>query len=319
MKAIAQRSWASNAPLELVELPTPTPGAGELRVAVRAIGVNPVDWKLTQAGLLRWAARLFGPPAPVVPGVDFAGVVDAIGPGVSELAVGDSVVGGVNVLKGQRGSYADSVVVPAEQLCRVPAGVSLDVAAALPVPGVTAWMALVEIARVGAGARVLVLGASGGVGQMSLQLAKVRGATVVGVCSSKNVALVRRLGADHVIDYRAADVFTAARGHGPYQAVIDCVGDYSASRCRALLARGGRHVMVAGDSPRDMVQVLVPPFTSRSLLGVMRRDRLQPMLDAVAAGTIQVSIVERLPLTEAAEAHRLSQSGRVAGKIVLQP
>jgi NADPH:quinone reductase-like Zn-dependent oxidoreductase len=146
----------------------------------------------------------------------------------------------------------------------VPAEVDFETAGALPVAGVTAWMSLHEIGHLAPGQHVLVLGASGGVGQFAVQIAKrVLGGFVVGVCSGNNAEPVRSLGADVVLDYTQGDPLEQARAHAPYQVVMDCVGTYSGSRCRALLARGGRHVVVSGDTPAAMLQLLVPPFSRR--------------------------------------------------------
>jgi len=278
---------------------------------------------MRQSGPLRLAARfvrLFrGPRGPVVLGVDFAGVVEAVGPKVTGIAVGDRVVGGTNFARGQRGSYADTVVVRADQVAVLPDEVPFDVAGALPVAGVTAWMAMHEFRRIEAGRRALVLGASGGVGQFAVQIAKrvCNADLVAGVCSQRNADRVRELGADVVLDYNAGDVLAAARDHGPFDVVVDCAGGYKASGCRELLARGGRHVMVAGDTPGAMVQVVVPPFRSRAILGKPTAGRLTPLVAAVAAGKVEVAVAERLPLAEAEEAHRLSQTKRMTGKIVL--
>ena len=263
MKLMAQASWKKGERLALIEVPTPAPRPDEIRVSVRAIGVNPVDWKMREMGPLRLAARLIGARPPVVVGVDFAGVVDAVGAKVVGVAVGDRVVGGTDFARRQRGSYADTVFVRADQLCALPDAVDFETAGALPVAGVTAWMSVIELGRVGAGQRALVLGASGGVGQLALQIAKrVRGAFVVAVCSAKNAELVRGLGADVVLDYTAGDALAQARAHAPYQAVIDCVGSYAGAGCRALLGPGGRHVIVSGDTIGTAIQPLVPPFTS---------------------------------------------------------
>ncbi len=320
---MGQRGWGSSEPLELLELPTPEPGGNDVRVKVAAIGVNPVDWKMRSGGPLRLAARVLGPRPPVVVGVDFAGVVTAVGAGVRELARGDRVVGGTNFARGQRGSYADTVVVREDQLCRVPDTVDLAEAAALPVSGVTAWMAVVDLGRIRsvpeAARRVLVLGASGGVGQLAVQIGKLEGAFVAGVCSTDNVQMVQALGADVVLDYRQGDPLAQAKAHGPFQIVIDCVGSYSGSECRGLLSSGGRHVMVAGDEPSAMVQILVPPFTSRTILGRPTGKRLEPLIAALAAGKLQVSIAQKLPLASAEEAHRLSRSGHMTGKLILEP
>ena len=136
MHAMAQRTWATNEPLSLMELPTPEPRSGEVRVAVKAIGVNPVDWKMRSSGPIRLAARIVGPSLPFVPGIDFSGVIEAVGPGVTTVAVGQRVVGGTNFSRGQRGSYADMVIARPDQLFVLPDAVDLDVAGALPVAGV---------------------------------------------------------------------------------------------------------------------------------------------------------------------------------------
>ena len=317
---MAQKSWKRGEPLALVEVPTPEPRADQLRVSVKAIGVNPVDWKMRESGPLRLAARLLGPPPPVVVGVDFAGVVDAIGSGVAGVQVGDRVVGGANFSRGQRGSYADTVFVRADQVCALPPGLAFEVAGALPVAGVTAWMSVVEIGKLVAGQKALILGASGGVGQLAVQIAKrVRRGFVVGVCSARNAALVHGLGADVVLDYDERDALEQAKAHGPYQVVVDCVGSYSGAGCRTLLTGTGRHVIVSGDSIGAVAQLLVPPFSSKAVLGQPERERLAQVVGAVADGRVRVNITQRFGLAEAEQAHQLSQGGRVTGKLVLLP
>lgn len=320
MKLMAQKSWAYGEPLALVELPTPEPKPDEIRVGVRAIGVNPVDWKMREMGPLRLAARLIGAPAPVVVGVDFAGVVEAVGVRVADVRVGDRVVGGTDFSRRQRGSYADTVLVRADQVALLPADFDLEIAGALPVAGVTAWMSVVDIGRLGVGESALILGASGGVGQLAVQIAKhVRGGRVVGVCSAKNAELVRGLGADVALDYGAGDAILQARRHGPYRVVVDCVGSYSGRGCRSLLGPGGRHVIVSGDSVGTAIQPLLPPFTSKAVLGRPNRARLEPVVRAVAAGQVVVNVAHRFRLADAEQAHSLSRTGRVTGKILLIP
>ena len=327
MMAMAMASWKSGLPLVRTELPTPTPGANEIRVAVHVVGVNPVDWKMRQGGPLRFAARTIkffrGPKGPAIVGVDFAGVIDAVGATVAAkypaLTIGTRVVGGTNFGRGQHGSYADTVVVRPDQVTPLPDDVPFDIAGALPVAGVTAWMALHEYRLIQPGRRVLILGASGGVGQFATQIAKrvCTADAVVGVCSGKNADLVRSLGADEVLDYNAGDPLAQAKAHGPFDVIVDAAGGYSGPRCRALLASGGRHVMVAGDSPAAMVQVLMPPFRSRAMLGKPTAARLAPLVAAVAAGKVKVAIAERMPLVDAEAALAKSQSGRMIGKLVL--
>jgi NADPH:quinone reductase-like Zn-dependent oxidoreductase len=320
VKLMAQSSWKKGEPLALVEIPTPEPRADEVRVAVQAIGVNPVDWKMREKGPLRLAARLLAPKPPVVVGVDFAGVVDAVGSKVTGVRVGERVVGGTNFSRGQRGSYADTVFVRPDQLCTLPADFDIEIAGALPVAGVTAWMSVVELGRLASGQKALILGASGGVGQLALQIAKhVRGGFVVAVCSGKNGALVRGLGADVVLDYEKGDALEQAKQHGPYQVVVDCVGSYAGAGCRALLAEGGRHVIVSGESVSAVAQLFVPPFSSKAVLGRPNRERLAHVVGAVAAGNVKLNIAQRFRLADAEQAHALSQTGRVTGKIVLLP
>lgn len=317
---MAQRSWREGETLALMELPTEAPGADQVRVAVKAIGVNPVDWKMRESGPLRLAARFLAPPPPVVIGVDFAGIVEAVGSGVRGVVLGERVVGGTDFSRRQRGSYADTVYVRADQLCTLPPEIPFEIGAALPVAGVTAWMSVVEIGQLAKGQRALVLGASGGVGQLALQIAKhVREGVVVGVCSATNAALVRELGADVVLDYAHGDALEQASAHGPFQTVIDCVGTYAASGCRSLLAPGGRHVIVSGESVATALQPFVPSFSSKTVLGRPTRERLQHVVAAVAAGLVQVTIAHRFGLADAEQAHAMSRTGRVVGKIVLLP
>ena len=236
-------SRSANEPLSLVDLPAKSLGQRDVRVRVRAIGVNPVDWKMRAGGPLRLAHRLIGPSGPLVVGVDFAGEVVEARAG-ADLAVGARVVGGTDFSRGQRGSYATEVVVRCDQCAVLPDGVTFDDAACLPVPGATALRSF-EAARLlegdrMRGARILVLGASGGVGLVTIQLGKAMGAELVGVCSGRNAALVERLGAI-AIDYTKSDALEPARAHGPYDLVLHAVGTsvYPLSACRSLLAPGG--------------------------------------------------------------------------------
>lgn len=319
MKAMAQASWAQGEPLQSIELPDPEPRKGELRVRVQAIGVNPVDWKMRARGPLRLAARLLGPPPPVVFGVDFAGIVDAVGPGVTEVRVGDAVVGGTDFSRKQRGSQADTVIVRPDQITTLPAGFDMQVASTLPVAGVTAYMCVIEVGRLQPGQRALILGASGGVGQFAVQLARQHGGSAVGVCSTRNLELVRGLGAEHVIDYTLGDPLAQARALGPFQVVVDCVGGHSGAACRALLGPGGRHIMIAAETVGETMNILVPPFSSKSVLGRANTARLRAVVEAVASGAVQVRIAEAMPLIEAERALALSKAGRLTGKIVLVP
>jgi len=320
MKAMAQRSWAQGEQLEFIDLPDPVPGPHDVRVRVRACSVNPVDWKMRERGPLRVAARLIGPPGPVVVGIDFCGIVDAVGASVSAVKVGDRVAGGTMFSRRQRGSMADTGCVRDDQIVKVPDAVSDDVAGCIGVVGATAKLSLIDMGKLPVGGRVLVLGASGGVGQLVIGLARfLKQAEVVGVCSAKNVELVMGLGCARAIDYGAGDALTAAAGIGPFDVVVDCAGGYDGARCRALLRPGGRHAIVAGDSPAAFSGALIAPLTSKLILGVPLAANLQPVMDGLAARAFTIAIADRLPLTALEEAHARSRTGRLTGKLVMLP
>jgi NADPH:quinone reductase-like Zn-dependent oxidoreductase len=307
-------------PLRLVEVPSRPLRKGEIRVKVRSVGVNPVDWKMREGGPLGTAQRVLGPSGPLVVGVDFAGEVSELGPGVTEPAVGSRVVGGTNFSRGQRGSYADEVVVRPDQCAVLPDGVSFDDAACLPVPGVTAWRSLTELGGIGGspGQKVLVLGASGGVGLFAIQMARSLGASAFGVCSSRNAALVEELGA-RAIDYTAGDPIEQARAHGPFDLVLNAIGSavYPLAACRSVLAPRGVIVLVVV-KPGDYPSVLCSSQT-KTVLGTPTRDNLAPLVAALAKGELKTLVEARYPLAEAEQAHVRSRGGKVVGKLLLNP
>lgn len=323
MKAMAQRNWNTGEPLELIELPTPEPSPREVRVRVRSAGLNPADCQMLVAPPLRMLARLLGPKPPVVLGVDFAGEIDAVGSMVTDFRPGERVVGSADFSRGQRGCFAETVLVRSDQICHVPDSVDLDVAVGLAIPGVTAHRTVVEIGGIRrvdpSERRILVLGASGAVGQLIVQIGKLEGAFVVGVSSTKNLDLVKELGADVALDYTQGDALAQARGYGPFQIVADCADAYSRRGCISLLSRHGRFVMVSMHNLADIVHTLAPPFQARAILGKPTRERLAPLMAAADAGQLKVNIAQRLPLAELEEAVRLSESGRMTGKLILTP
>lgn len=316
MKVLTSASATS--PLEFVELAEPRLAAREVRVAVRAVGVNPVDWKMRQGDLLGIAQRIIGPSGPLVCGVDFAGEVTAVGPAVTDVKVGDRVVGGTDFSRRQYGSYATQVQVRADQVALLPPSVPFDAAACLPVAGVTARLALIKLGQLDCRPepRALVLNAAGGVGHFAVQLGRIAGAVAVGVCSARNVQLVERLGGI-AVDYGQGDVAAAAAAHGPYDVIVDAAGTaaYPLSMCRKLLKKGGVHVLVM-PRPRDYL-CLALPGPVKTVLGRPDRATLEPLVAELAAGRLQVVIAERIPLAEAERAHQLSRTGKVAGKLVL--
>jgi len=296
--------------LTLEQIPAPEPKAGEVLVRVAASSINPVDWKIA-SGALR---LIFWLRLPAVPGFDVAGTVVAAGPGVTGFAPGDRVHARMTKI----GACAEMVVVRADVLAHVPSEMSLDEAAALPLAGMTALQSLRDFADVPvvqAHQRVLVVGASGGVGHLAVQIAKAMGCTVVGVCSSRNLAFVRSLGADEVIDYTQPDPF---QGQAPFDVVIDAVADNPAPYNR-LLAPCGRYVAVL-PGPRSLGWMLLNP---------LRRKKCRPMLlkpsaadlewldRLYVAGNLRIVIDERFALERLPEAWQRSMQGRTVGKLVI--
>ncbi|MBF6206441.1 NADP-dependent oxidoreductase [Streptomyces gardneri] len=293
MLAITQYAFGGPEVLEVVEADRPRPGPGEVLVRVTATSVNAADWKV-RAGLIR---ELGDPPLTL--GFDVAGVVDELGPGVDRFAVGDAVYGMVF-----GGANAEYVVAQAHMLALKPRNIDPVHAAALPTAALTAWQAL---AALGAGQRVLVHAAAGGVGHLAVQIAEHRGAFVIGTARAVNHEYLRELGAEEVIDYTAVDFGSAVRD---VDIVFDLVGGEYGSRSLRALRPDGRLIDAQGSDaaadPRyERFHVEPSGVSLREITTMVERGHLRATIDQV------------LPLQEAGEAHRLAEAGRVRGKIVL--
>jgi NADPH:quinone reductase-like Zn-dependent oxidoreductase len=304
MRAVSQRAWGGPDVLEVVEVPRPDAGPGEVLVRVAAAGVNPADWKIRSG-----AVRRFGEP-PFTIGLDVAGVVEAVGDGVAGFRPGDGVFGNTYP---PNGAYAEFVAVPHDRLALVPVGLDLVQAAALPTAALTAWQPLVRVAEVGAGQRVLVHAAAGGVGHLAVQIAKARGAHVIGTARAAKHAFLRGLGADELVDYTVEDFTEAVRD---VDVVLDPIaGDYGPRSLRTLKP-GGLLIDVRGTGPdRTEVRRLADERGLRFVEFGFTPSGAD--LAEVAAGGVRPVVDEVLPLEDAAKAHALSETGRAAGKIVL--
>jgi len=313
------------------ELPTPEPGPGELVFRMQAASVNPVDNK-TRMGMLR-ALQSYRMPA--ILGNDAAGVVTTLGPGVQGFAVGDRVA--TRLDKASMGGFAEFVAARPEHLARIPEGVSFAQAAAVALAGLTAWQCLTEVLRVAPGERVLIHAGGGGVGHLAIQLAKGLGAHVTTTASATSHDWLRSLGADECVDYRQAD-FTQVCA--PFDAVLDGMGGETLLRSIGHTRHGGRVVSI-GDLPTPEIAAefgkpwLAPVFWLLSRKpraaaragGVayrywfMREDgaQLAQLLEKLARGELQVRIEREFLLAQAPEALRLSEAGRVRGKLVIHP
>lgn len=285
-------------------LPRPSPKEGEVLVRVQAAGVNPIDWKLRSGALKNYMPIT----VPHIPGLDVAGIVEEVGPGVSAFAPGDAVFGrGI-------GTYAEYAAAPVATIARKPEGVSFDQAATLHVGGVTAWLGLFEMAHLEAGQRVLVQGGAGGVGALAVQLAHWKGAHVIATTSTANVAFVQSLGADEVIDYTAGPFEDAVHD---VDVVLDTVGGEITQRSWGVLKPGGIMVVVAG---------MADPETAAThgvrTSAVRHPEVTTPMLEElgrlVESGALIPEIGAVFPLAGAAHAHAASETGHGRGRIVLQ-
>lgn len=311
MLAVGFKHYGPPETLVPLQVSIPEPRESELLVRVAATSVNPIDWRIRRGEL-----RLLTGAHPFIPGADVAGVVERVGPGVSKFAPGQRVFAMISGLAG--GGYAQFVPVAEAHAARVPDGVTLAEAAGVPLAGLTALQALRDRAHLAPGARVLVNGASGGVGSLAIQIARRLGAGhVVGVCSGRNTEWVRQLGADEVIDYTRQDV---AHLEQQYECLFDAVGTLDFRRCRRLLSPRG--VMVSVD---PLAQFKLASLLSRlrgtrrfrSVLVAPSGGDLAQLAAWLEEGTLRPVNGRRYRLTEASDAHRQSETHHVRGKLVL--
>jgi NADPH:quinone reductase-like Zn-dependent oxidoreductase len=319
MRAIVQDRYGPADVLELREIDRPEPRDGEVLVRVHAAGVGPDVWHLSEGVpyLARLEAGLRRPKRPV-PGFDGAGLVEAVGADVTGFKPGDEVFGSCH------GSFAEYARAKADTLAPKPANLTFEQAAAVPVSGVTALQAVRDKGRVEAGQRVLVIGASGGVGMYAVALATAYGAEVVGVCGPASADLVRSLGATDVIDYTREEVTDRPGG---YDVIVDIAGKRPLSKLRRLLAPRGTLVLVGGEDGskwfgvgRTLHGALLSPFVRqriRPFLAITRRPDLLVLKEMAEQGKITPVIDRTFPLEDAAAAVRHIKHGHPRGKVVL--
>ncbi|GAA3003530.1 NADP-dependent oxidoreductase [Streptomyces lactacystinicus] len=307
MRAVTQTTLGAPGVLHEAEVERPTPGVGQILVAVHAAGVNPTDWKHRERGIF------LGQP-PFTLGWDVSGTVEAVGLGVSLFAPGDEVFGMLPYPYGA-GSHAEYVTGPARAFAPKPAALTHVEAGALPLVALTAWQALVDTAGVRPGQRVLVHAAAGGVGHVAVQIAKARGAYVIGTASAAKHDFVRALGADEVIDYRTADFVQEARD---VDVVLDPLGGEDRLRSLETLRPGGVLVSIL---PHDLdglaERAAELGVTAKTLLVEHDRAGMAAIAALAESGQLRVHVSGTYPLAEAAEAHAEGETGRVTGKLVL--
>jgi NADPH:quinone reductase-like Zn-dependent oxidoreductase len=321
MKAIVYRCYGSTEVLKLEEIAKPAPADNQILVKVRAASVNPLDWHYMHGTpyIMRMSAG-FGAPKDTRMGVDFAGTVEAVGKDVTRFKPGDEVFGG------RTGALGEYVTVREDRsLVIKPANLTFEQAAAIPVAAITALQALRDKGHLRAGQKVLINGASGGVGTYAVQIAKTFGAEVTGVCSTRNVELVRSLGADHVIDYTQQNFTESAER---YDLILDNVGNHSLLNTRRALKPEGILVIIGGSSEnrwmgpmsRPLQAAMLSPFVSQEMLMILSELNpadLQILSDLARDGKMTSVIDRRYPLSQVPEAIRYLEAGRARGKVIV--
>lgn len=307
MRAVQQQTLGEPDVLAVVDLPRPRPRTNEVLIRVEAASVNPTDWKHRANG------GFLGEP-PFVLGWDLSGVVEEVGIGVARFSPGDEVFGMLSYPFGH-GAHAEYVAAPAAWFAPKPASLDHVQAAALPLVSLTAWQALVENARIQPGQRVLIHAAAGGVGHVAVQIAKARGAHVIGTASSEKHDFLREIGVDEPIDYREVDIAEAV---SDVDAVLDTIGGDTSLASLRTLRPGGIVVSIlpvgSDDLYREAERLGVRAV--RMLVDASRHD-LASITDLVERGELRATIADVFPLEQAAEAHRRGETGRTTGKMVL--
>jgi NADPH:quinone reductase-like Zn-dependent oxidoreductase len=319
MKAAAIDNYGGSERLTVRDLPEPgPPGSGQVLLRVHAAGVNPIDWKIRNGSM-----RLLMPARfPLVLGYDVAGEVVEIGPEVTRFQPGDVVFGGVDVIR-QGGSYAELALAREAALAPKPQEFSFEEAAAVPMAALTALQGLRDKGELAAGEKVLVNGASGGVGHFAVQITAALGARVTAVTSARNFDFVRGLGAEDVIDHEEEDF---AGREQTWDVIFDAVSNHTYADCEPVLARdGGIYVATLG-GPKLMIWIALTELgglfgqrkRARLVLGKYRVEDLAVLARMVEQRKLRPEIQEVFPLEEIRKAHELSESGHVRGKIVVR-
>jgi NADPH:quinone reductase-like Zn-dependent oxidoreductase len=319
MRAIVQKEYGTADVLRVAEIERPSIGADEVLVKVRAAGLDRGTWHL-MAGMPYAARLVVGLRAPKnpVPGLDVAGVVVAVGSEITRFQPGDEVFGI------SRGSFAEFAAARESKLARKPSNLSFEQAAAVPVSGMTALRGLSDVGHLQAGQKVVIVGASGGVGSYAVQIAKALGAEVTGVCSTSKLDLVRSIGADHVIDYTQADF---AKGDKRYDLILDIGGNSPLSRLRRALTPHGTLVIVGGEDrgrwigmDRQLRALALSPFVGQRLTMLGPKEHytvLERLTELIEDGKLVPAIEQTYPLSEMPNAMRHLQAGDARGKLVI--
>jgi NADPH:quinone reductase-like Zn-dependent oxidoreductase len=307
MRAVTISKYGDQSVLTYGDIERPKPKPDEILVHNRAVAVNPVDWKIRN-GL----GEMFGLHLPIVLGCEIAGTIEEIGSAVHDFRSGDPAYGYVSLQR--NGGYAEYTIAKPDEIAPKPESLDFDDAASVPVGALTSWQAIFDTANLRAGQKILITGASGGVGSMAVQLAKAKGAFVIATASGKNEEFVRSLGADEFVDYTRVKFQERVR---EVDVVFDTVGGETLDRAFETLLRGGY-----------LVTTVMPPSSEKAenygvhatMIGVQPSSKqLREINQLIAEGKLKTHVAVVLPLSEVRKAHQLSESGRTRGKIILHP
>ena len=322
MKAIVYCDYGTSDVLKVADVEKPVPNDDQLLVKVRAVSVNPFDWHFMRGTpyLMRMESGLRKPKSTRL-GVDFSGTVEAVGKNVKNFKPGDEVFGG------KRGAFAEYLSVRADSVALKPATIPFEQAGVVAIAGITALQAIRDKGKVQPGQKVLINGASGGVGTFAVQIAKSFGANVTGVCSTRNVDLVKSLGADQVIDYTKED-FTKA--DQKYDVILDNVPNHSLAECRHVLTPNGKYIMIGGGGPNEgkwigpfgrvIHAVLMKPFIKQEM-SMMLADPTQKdytvLADLMQSGKVTPVIDRTYKFSDLPAAIAYLEEGHARGKVVV--
>jgi NADPH:quinone reductase-like Zn-dependent oxidoreductase len=319
MKAVYQTKYGKSDVLQYGEQTSPQLKANEVRIKNYASSVNPRDWMIRSG---RYQMQFLVPSFPLILGSDFAGEIAETGEKINAFKPGDKVFGMKNPSEGLA-TYAEELVAAEKNIALMPTGISYTEAAGVPLCSLTAWQALVKKAGIKKDMKVLIIGASGGVGSFAVQISKALGAEVTAVCSQKSATMVTDLGATKVLDYHQQDFLKAS---DRYDIIFDTIGRHNLSKCKPVLCPGGTYVSTI-PSPNNLKAMAITQFKSlfsrvtKKADVVMVKSKgsdLSEIAKLISAGDIRPVIDQIFPIHQAAEAHDYSRSLRAKGKIILE-
>ena len=318
MKAIVYSKYGSADVLKLTDIPKPVPNDNQVLVKVHSASVNPLDWRFMRADpfMVRFMGQGIFKPKKGQLGVDIAGTIEAVGKDVSQFKIGDEVFGGANI-----NGFAEYVALVETRLALKPASVSFEDSASTPIAGITALQSLRDIGKIQSGHKVLINGASGGVGTFAVQIAKSFGAEVTGVCSTRNIEMVNSIGADYVIDYTKENF---VKNNKTYDIILDTVAYKSIGEYKRVLNPNGCFIMVGGSFGLMMKLTifgsLIKKMSGKTLTGIMAKitqKDLTEISQLLESAQIKPVIDRAYPLSETADALRYLEKGHAQGKVII--